>query len=150
MNPILYSLDQNDEDIKLQNQNLFNNKLDGRTFYIKIETYELSTEPETSSVVISKGARLLCRFQENNRVKWDLFIMLLAIFNCIQVPYTIAFLEEGDGGIILFLLNQIIDLIFIADLILSFRTTYISEETGIEVFDPKMIAIQYLKGRSCL
>lgn len=73
--------------------------------------------------------------------------MLLAIFNCIQVPYTIAFLEEDDN-VLVFALDQIIDSIFIADLVISFRTTYINDETGIEVRDPKHIAINYLKGKS--
>jgi len=73
--------------------------------------------------------------------------MVLAIFNCIQVPYQIAFLENQDTGVLVFIFNQIVDFIFILDVFISFRTTYINEETGIEVKIPKQIAIQYLKGK---
>ncbi|CAI2366862.1 unnamed protein product [Moneuplotes crassus] len=111
------------------------------------ETYELSTDPDPTTVIVSKGRKWLCRFQESRRIYWDLFIMALAIFNCIQVPYTIAFLEDEDDSVGVYILNQIIDSIFIADLVISFRTTYINEETGIEVNDPKHIAINYIKGR---
>ena len=72
--------------------------------------------------------------------------MFLAIYNCIQVPYYIAFLEDSDTNALEFSLNQIIDFIFVLDVIITFRTTYIHEETGIEVTSPSAIAIQYIKG----
>ena len=72
--------------------------------------------------------------------------MLLAIWNCIQVPYDIAFLPDRDNGKAEFAINQIIDMVFILDVILTFRTTYIHEETGVEVWKPSRIAAHYLKG----
>jgi len=106
----------------------------------------MSTESDTQLIIVAKRRRCLCGFQENRRVRWDLLIMVLAIFSCIQVPYQIAFLENRDTGTLLYVFNQIVDFIFILDVIISFRTTYINEETGIEVKIPKQIAIQYLKG----
>ena len=43
--------------------------------------------------------------------------------------------------------NQIVDFIFILDVVITFRTTYINEETGVEVNQPKQIAVKYLMGR---
>jgi len=73
--------------------------------------------------------------------------MVLAILNCIQIPYTIAFLPDHDSDPIEFTINQIIDFIFILDVVITFRTTYINEETGIEETRPKQIAIKYLMSK---
>lgn len=74
--------------------------------------------------------------------------MLLAIWNCINVPYSLAF-SEGES-LELFLVNMLIDILFMTDIIINFRTTYINEETGIETFSCKEITIEYLKGKSVL
>jgi hypothetical protein len=44
-------------------------------------------------------------------------------------------------------INLIIDFLFLCDLILYFRTTFIHSKSGREVIEPKEIAISYLKGR---
>ena len=44
-------------------------------------------------------------------------------------------------------LNSMIDLVFLGDIIVNFRTTFYDIETGDEVFDAKRIGKQYLKGR---
>ena len=43
--------------------------------------------------------------------------------------------------------NGILDGIFILDLILNFRTSFIHSQTGEEIFDPKLIAKNYLGGQ---
>lgn len=43
--------------------------------------------------------------------------------------------------------NALIDILFMVDVIINFRTTYMNPKTGEEVFDLKMIAKHYLKGR---
>ena len=73
--------------------------------------------------------------------------MILAIWNCLQIPYSIAFLRDQDQGVAEIVANQIIDFIFITDVIITFRTTYINDETGIEVTECSQIAFQYLKGK---
>lgn len=44
-------------------------------------------------------------------------------------------------------LEYIIDFLFFLDIVINFRTTYNHSQTGDEVFDPKLIAIHYIKGR---
>ena len=73
--------------------------------------------------------------------------MLLAIWNSIQIPYSIAFTPDDDRSIINTVFNLIIDWFFMSDVILNFRTSYIIDETGEEVLSNKRIAIQYLKGK---
>ena len=81
-------------------------------------------------------------------MRWDLLIILFAIWNCIQVPYSLAFDVGIDSNIYTLCFNLFTDFIFIVDVIINFLTTYISEETGIESFSFKEISIQYLKGES--
>ena len=42
--------------------------------------------------------------------------------------------------------NMCIDLFFLADIVITFLTTYIDDVTGDEIAIPKKIAINYLKG----
>ena len=79
-------------------------------------------------------------------MRWDLLIIIFAIWNCIQVPYSLAFDVRTDSNIYTLCFNLFTDVIFIVDVFINFLTTYISEETGIESFSFKEISIQYLKG----
>lgn len=88
-----------------------------------------------------------CRAHNQNKIRWDLFIMLLAVINWFQVPYNVAFASNDNNNIALDVFNTIIDFMFIMDIIISFRSSYIIEATGDEVMDCKTIAISYLKGR---
>lgn len=45
------------------------------------------------------------------------------------------------------LLNAFIDLLFIIDVFVNFRTSYVNTKTGEEIFDLKKIALNYLKAR---
>lgn len=71
------------------------------------------------------------------KIRWDLLIMLLSVWNCFSLPVDIAFsppIFQTLGNIFI---NHITDALFIADLLLSFRTTVIDEVTGQEIIDPR-------------
>lgn len=44
-------------------------------------------------------------------------------------------------------LNSFIDLMFLCDIIISFRTSFYDMDTGDEVYEPKRIGKVYLRGR---
>mmetsp|Transcript_37369 Transcript_37369/g.6696 ORF Transcript_37369/g.6696 Transcript_37369/m.6696 type:complete len:85 (-) Transcript_37369:1730-1984(-) len=68
--------------------------------------------------------------------------MLLAIYNSFTVPIFVSFrIEETEE---LFILNGIIDTMFVADIVLNFFSTYI-DRNGEEVLDHKKIVKNYLK-----
>lgn len=46
-----------------------------------------------------------------------------------------------------YILNSCIDLVFLLDIIVNFRTTFYDIETGDEVFDSKRTGMKYLKSR---
>lgn len=75
---------------------------------------------------------------------WDFFIIGLALFNCIYMPVELAFKtrnENMDG------INLFIDILFIIDVVVSFRTTFLNEKEGEEICSTKVIAFNYLRGR---
>ena len=53
--------------------------------------------------------------------------MILSLFNCFFVPVTVAFQPEELEKPVFDILNGIIDSIFLIDIILNFRTSYIDE-----------------------
>jgi hypothetical protein len=77
------------------------------------------------------------------RKHWDILIIILAIYNSITIPLTIAF-EPKDMSVTSFqILDSVIDLVFLIDIIITFRTTYIDTKIGREIIDPITIALTY-------
>ena len=77
------------------------------------------------------------------RVKWDLFVMILAVFNSIVIPIDIAFRPLNFQNQILVSVNYVVDCMFLLDIIFNFRTTFHNQLTGDEVINPKQIAKAY-------
>ena len=89
----------------------------------------------------------MCKLQSRKRMYWDILVMLLATWNCFQIPFSVAFAEDYFSHWTLELFNSSIDFIFIMDVVVTFRSSYQNSRTGDEVFDCKLIAINYIKGR---
>ena len=75
---------------------------------------------------------------------WDLLILLMAIFNSFAVPleYVITELEENSSYQ---MIDLFINILFIFDIIIGFRTTYF-DSMGNEIKSPGMVAKKYIKG----
>ena len=59
-----------------------------------------------------------------NKIIWDLFIILLAIYNCIFLPLTLSLLNNFEKEYpIIEDVNLLIDVFFTIDIMLQFRTT---------------------------
>jgi hypothetical protein len=76
-------------------------------------------------------------------MNWDLFVMLLALYNCISIPFTVAF--EPDTNDAFNGWERVVDVCFALDLLFNFRTTYINEKTGFEICDNKRVTLNYIK-----
>ncbi|KAG8183171.1 hypothetical protein JTE90_013690 [Oedothorax gibbosus] len=79
---------------------------------------------------------------------WDWIILLLVIYTAIFTPYVAAFLlnEErldNDGPIVI--IDLIVDVMFIIDIVINFRTTYVNSNDEV-VSHPGKIALHYLRG----
>ncbi|XP_050953601.1 potassium voltage-gated channel subfamily H member 2 isoform X1 [Labeo rohita] len=86
---------------------------------------------------------------------WDWLILLLVIYTAILTPYSAAFLlnSDDDGSVQncsyscspLNVVDLIVDIMFIIDIIINFRTTYVNANDEV-VSHPLRIAVHYFKG----
>ena len=81
------------------------------------------------------------------RIKWDMYIIILAIYNSICLPLQIAFNPPFLETDYISGFDNVIDVCFFLDIVLTFRTTYVHPMTGEEIFDLKKIAKHYLKNQ---
>lgn len=79
--------------------------------------------------------RMCCMFHHNSkfRMRWDLYIIGLALYNCVTIPYEVAFNTKFTDHWSLAVINYIVDICFFLDVVMNFRTTYINNKTGSEV-----------------
>lgn len=77
------------------------------------------------------------------RIRWDLVVMLLAVYNCIMIPFVVAFEPEATLGFELW--ERTVDILFAMDILVNFRTTFVNEKTGFEISDNKKVALNYAK-----
>ncbi|NP_001036187.2 potassium voltage-gated channel subfamily H member 2a [Danio rerio] len=86
---------------------------------------------------------------------WDWVILLLVIYTAIFTPYSAAFLlsdeeEEviqrcGYSCSTLNVVDLIVDIMFVVDIVINFRTTYVNSNDEV-VSQPGRIAVHYFKG----
>ncbi|XP_028837265.1 potassium voltage-gated channel subfamily H member 7 isoform X3 [Denticeps clupeoides] len=86
---------------------------------------------------------------------WDWLILLLVIYTAILTPYSAAFLlndieeqkrrECGYSCSPLNVVDLIVDIMFIVDILINFRTTYVNLNEEV-VSHPVKIAVHYFKG----
>lgn len=77
------------------------------------------------------------------KAAWDWLILLLVIYIAIYTPYVAAFLflKQADPLVVV---DLAVDVMFMADMIINFRTTYL--HNGEVIVDPRRIAVNYLRG----
>ncbi|CAG9815007.1 unnamed protein product, partial [Phaedon cochleariae] len=119
--------------------------------------------------VLSLGADVLPEYKLQNprihnytilhyspfKAVWDWIILILVIYTAIFTPYVAAFLlgepdfnnrknkKYSEDPIVI--IDLIVDVTFIVDILINFRTTYVTGNDEI-VSDPVRIAFHYLKG----
>ncbi|KAG7256571.1 hypothetical protein CRUP_012677 [Coryphaenoides rupestris] len=91
----------------------------------------------------------------NTRAVWDWLILLLVIYTAIFTPYSATFLlsdqEEaamqtcGYSCSPLNVVDLIVDIMFIVDIVINFRTTYVNSNDEV-VSHSARIAVHYFKG----
>ncbi|XRB04117.1 hyperpolarization activated cyclic nucleotide-gated potassium channel [Pycnococcus provasolii] len=71
---------------------------------------------------------------------WDLFVLLLILYNALLMPYRLAFELENPGPVDMF--DTVADIIFLTDLVLNTRTAYVNYENEL-VSNPWKILMNY-------
>ena len=72
----------------------------------------------------------MLQINDKRKMKWDIFIIIIAIYNCFQIPIEIAYEPPEMESTGFFVLNTIIDMCFLLDILIHFRTTFYDLETG--------------------
>lgn len=67
------------------------------------------------------------------RLRWDLFIILLAVYNSFEIPFAVAFPGTLLDTFGMKLAGNVIDLLFFIDILVNFRTSIFNPKTGEEV-----------------
>jgi hypothetical protein len=89
------------------------------------------------------------RFHPNKgfKLRWDLVIIILSVYNAIVLPLQFSLPTSFADHLFFIIGDQIIDILFILDIIINFRTIYIDPKSEEVISDSKKIAINYLQGR---
>ena len=85
------------------------------------------------------------RTTDNFRVRWDLWIMCLAVWNAWSVPYSVAFNTEFDKSLEIIVFDSLIDFLFWIDILLNFRTSFFDMNSGEEILNKNEIMKHYIK-----
>ncbi|KAL8535985.1 hypothetical protein ACS0TY_011575 [Phlomoides rotata] len=75
---------------------------------------------------------------------WETLMVLLVAYSAWVCPYEISFLDSSNPSIPLYVADNIVDLFFAVDIVLTFFVAYIDSTTQLLVLDSKMIAKRYL------
>ena len=118
--------------------------------------------------ILPPGLRIVPKFiilhYSPFKAVWDWIILLLVLYTAVFTPYVAAFLlnedetrnelnqdsstrlqnAETNQPDPLVIIDLIVDVMFIADILINFRTTFL--HNGEVVADPQKIAVNYVKG----
>ncbi|XP_043215612.1 potassium voltage-gated channel unc-103-like isoform X6 [Amphibalanus amphitrite] len=127
----------------------------------------LEVAGEKAAQVLSLGADVLPEYKLQSprihkwtilhyspfKAVWDWIVLLLVIYTAMFTPYVAAFMlsepshaekvQYGDDPIEI--LDLIVDIMFIIDILINFRTTYVNKNDEV-VSHPGKIAVHYFKG----
>lgn len=81
-----------------------------------------------------------------SRMAWEAFTMILVLYIAVIQPFRIGFDSYASSGSFIFYFEWMIDIVFIIDLVINFRTGYVDVNTGKIVLRGFKIAKNYLAG----
>ena len=80
---------------------------------------------------------------------WSYYVIVLAMYNTLVIPVQIFYKENGHSmllGSTVGFIDAFVDLSFLLDIVIKFRTTILDTKMSEEVKDPHTIGLRYLKG----
>lgn len=92
----------------------------------------------------SKGSKIISPMDSTYRC-WETVMVILVAYSAWACPFEIAFLNSHvEKHRLLYLTDNIVDLFFAGDIVLTFFVAYIDSRTQLLVRNPRKIAIRYL------
>ncbi|XP_077997562.1 voltage-gated delayed rectifier potassium channel KCNH8-like [Glandiceps talaboti] len=102
-----------------------------------------STLPEYKLATVKKPRFILLHYSTFKTV-WDWLMLLAMFYVAIVVPYNVSFFTTKDPDSTALVTDLIVEFLFIFDIALNFRTTYVSQ-SGQVIYKPREIALHYVK-----
>uniref|UniRef100_UPI00398E9288 voltage-gated delayed rectifier potassium channel KCNH4-like n=1 Tax=Pristiophorus japonicus TaxID=55135 RepID=UPI00398E9288 len=97
--------------------------------------------PEYKVASVQKSRFILLHYSMF-KAGWDWLILLATFYVAVTVPYNVCFTESDDSSRSTTGSDIAVEMLFIFDIILNFRTTYVSQ-SGQVVYDARSICIHY-------
>ncbi|XP_055513101.1 potassium voltage-gated channel subfamily H member 8 [Leucoraja erinacea] len=100
--------------------------------------------PEYKVASVQKSRFILLHYS-TFKAGWDWLILLATFYVAVTVPYNVCFTESDDSSSTsrsTTVSDVAVEMLFIFDIILNFRTTYVSQ-SGQVVYDARSICIHY-------
>ncbi|XP_046397487.1 potassium voltage-gated channel subfamily H member 4 [Ischnura elegans] len=99
--------------------------------------------PEYKAAAAGEKSRLVLRHYGTFKAAWDWLMLLATTYVAVAVPYNASFVaSDGRPSVVS---DVLVEALFILDIILNFRTTYVSGK-GEVVSDGRSIALHYVRG----
>ncbi|KAL7829922.1 hypothetical protein AOLI_G00308070 [Acnodon oligacanthus] len=98
--------------------------------------------PEYKVADAKKSKFILLHFS-TFKAGWDWLILLATFYVAVTVPYNVCFIGDDDLTRSTTVSDIAVEILFIIDIVLSFRTTYVSK-SGQVIFNARQICIHYL------
>ncbi|XP_022788288.1 potassium voltage-gated channel subfamily H member 6-like [Stylophora pistillata] len=115
----------------------------------------LNRDTKPDSPIRDKIEKCTIHHESVFKAIWDWFVLALVLYTSIEIPYKAAFLtkdvqrkgvwEKINAGEPREVVNLLVDLMFIIDILINFRTTYVDKTSDMVISTPKKIAVHYLK-----
>ncbi|KAM4691882.1 voltage-gated delayed rectifier potassium channel KCNH4 [Rhinophrynus dorsalis] len=115
---------------------------------IKLNSNLLDNKPNLPEYKIASAEKPRCILLHYSIFKaiWDWLILLATFYVAVTVPYNVCFTSHDDSvsaARSTIVSDIAVEMLFILDIILNFRTTYVSH-SGQVVYDSRSICIHYL------
>jgi|MDSY01.1.fsa_nt_gb hypothetical protein len=110
---------------------------------------DLHTSLEPIVTVRRKDDTCMINPKKRFRMFWDIcLVMPLLLYLLVVMPFRLCFMNEAKQFSSIYWFEFIIDMIFIVDICLNFRTGYFvgTAEDDLVEFDPYLVARNYLRG----
>ncbi|XP_029428104.1 potassium voltage-gated channel subfamily H member 4 [Rhinatrema bivittatum] len=104
-----------------------------------------SSVPEYKVASVQKSCFILLHYSVSKAL-WDWLILLATFYVAVTVPYNVCFTNKDESvsaARSTIVSDIVVEMLFILDIILNFRTTYVSQ-SGQVVYDPRSICLHYL------
>uniref|UniRef100_A0A087Y384 Voltage-gated delayed rectifier potassium channel KCNH4 n=1 Tax=Poecilia formosa TaxID=48698 RepID=A0A087Y384_POEFO len=122
-----------------------------RDVEFKISCHSMFQKPSVPEYKVAsvKKSRFILLHYSIFKAMWDWLILLATFYVAVTVPFNVCFVSHSEGGDRLSLVTRsttwsdiAVEMLFIADIILNFRTTYVSQ-SGQVVYDTRSICLHY-------